>query len=278
VPLLAFFSLTVLVSWACFIAGGMAPVPDRLRGLLFTLGAFGPAIVALWLTARTGGRAGTAALLRGLLRWEVSAHWYALAVGFLLTVKLTSALALRVATGSWPRFGTEPWFLIAVAIVISTPFQAGEEIGWRGYALPRLAQRFGLARASLLLGVIWAVWHLPLFFVTHTDKTGQSLPVFLLEITALSVVLAWLFARTNGSLLLTMLMHSAVNQTVGIVPSTVPGATRPLALSTSPVAWVTVGLLWICAVYCLIRMPRVDLLGFVTPRSGLSDMAPEPAA
>jgi membrane protease YdiL (CAAX protease family) len=278
VTLFSFFALTYLLSWACFIAGGTVPMPDRLRGLVFTLGAFGPAIAALWLTARARGRAGTAALLRGVLRWEVSARWYAFAVGFMLTVKLTTAPALRVATGSWPRFGTEPWFIIAVAIVISTPFQAGEEVGWRGYALPRLAQRLGLRRASLLLGVIWAVWHLPLFFVGHTDTTGQSFPVFLLEVTALSVVLAWLFARTNGSLLLTMLMHSAVNQTIGVVPSTVPGATRPLALSTSPVAWVTVGLLWIGAVYCLTRMPSVDLLPLVAPRSRTGETAPEPAA
>jgi membrane protease YdiL (CAAX protease family) len=276
--LFGFFGLTYLFSWACFVAAGTAPIAEQLRGPLFTLGAFGPAIVAWWLTVRADGRAGAAALLRRTLRGDVGAGWYVFAVAFMLVVMLTTALILRVATGVWPRLGAESWFIIAVAIIISTPFQAGEEIGWRGYALPRLARRLGLRRASLLLGVIWAVWHLPLFFVAHTDKTGQSFPLFLLEVTALSVVLAWLFASTNASLLLTMLMHSAVNQTVGVVPSAVPGATRPLALSTSPVAWVTAGVLWICAVYCLIRMPRVDLLGLLAPRSEIGETAPEPAA
>jgi hypothetical protein len=159
-----------------------------------------------------------------------------------------------------PRFGTEAWYVIAVAIVFSTPVQAGEEIGWRGYALPRLESRFGLRSASVMLGVIWALWHLPLFFIPGLDNYGQSFVVFALGCTALSVAIAWLYARTNGSVLMTMLMHSAVNQTTGIVPSAVTGASDPLALSHSLVAWLSVALLWICAAYFLARMTRTAVV------------------
>ena len=72
---------------------------------------------------------------------------------------------------------------------------------------------------------------------------------------AYSVVLAWLYWRTGGSLLLTMFMHAAFNNTKDIVPSAVPGATNPFALSTSLVAWITVALLWICAAFFLRTMP-----------------------
>lgn len=181
----------------------------------------------------------------------------------MVAIKLTVALVYRVITGSWPRFGNEAWYVLVVAIVISTPVQAGEEIGWRGYALPRLAARFGFARASVLLGVIWATWHLPIFFVPGVDNFGQSFPVFLLEVTALSVAITWLYAHTNESLLLVMLMHSAVNQTLGIVPSAVANAANPFALSTSLVAWLTAAFLWITAVYFLLRMPKAEL-----PRTG----------
>jgi hypothetical protein len=77
-----------------------------------------------------------------------------------------------------------------------------EEIGWRGYALPRLAARFGLRRASLILGLIWATWHLPLFFSTSTNPYRQSFPMYALTVMAISVVFAWLYDKTNGSLLL----------------------------------------------------------------------------
>jgi len=138
---------------------------------------------------------------------------------------------------------------------VSTPVQAGEEIGWRGYALPRLAARFGLGRASILLGLLWGSWHLPQFFIPEADTYGQSFFVYVLQVTALSVAMAWLYARTNGSLLLVMLLHAAVNNAKDIVPSALPGADRTFGLSASLVAWLTVTLLWICAGYFLVRMP-----------------------
>ena len=149
---------------------------------------------------------------------------------------------------------------MAAAIVISTWVQAGEEIGWRGYALPRLSDRLGLAPASVILGIIWASWHLPLFFVPASDTHGQSFPLFLLQVTALSVAMAWLYWRTGGSLLLVMLLHAAVNNTKDIVPSAVPGAMNAFALSTSVVAWLTLALLWITAAYFLLQMRKTTTL------------------
>jgi len=265
--LLKFFSLTYALTWACFfsvaaLSGSSAPaVPARaeIRWLLLFLGIFAPSFVALGLTARAEGRAGALALLRRLLQWRVDARWYVFAAGYIAAIKLVVALVHRVAIGAWPRFGSEAWYVIVVAIVISTPVQAGEEIGWRGYALPRLAARFGLARASVLLGLIWACWHLPQFFIPEADTYGQSFFVFVLQVTALSVGIAWLYAQTKGSLLLTMLMHSAVNNSKDIVPSAVPGATNTFGLSSSVVAWLTVAMLWVCAAYFLVRMPKLEL-------------------
>jgi membrane protease YdiL (CAAX protease family) len=228
------------------------------RGLLLFIGIFAPGFVALWLTGRATGRTGVNALLRRLFDWQVPARWYGFAVSYMVVVKLTVALVHRAAIGAWPRFGQEPWYLMLAATVVSTLVggQAGEEIGWRGYALPRLAARFGLGGASVLLGVLWAGWHLPLFFFPGADTAGQSFPLYLLQVTAMSVAMAWLYANTRGSLLPVMLMHAAVNNSKDIVPSAELNATNPWALSHSFVAWLTVAVLWLCAGNFLVRMRK----------------------
>ncbi len=257
-PLVKFFVLTYALMWACFISVAVTGIPvyAPLGGVLVLLGTFAPSLVALWLTSRTEGDTGVRALLGGVFKWRVPVRWYLFALAYIPAIKLTAALIHRVATGVWPRFGNDPWYLILAGITVSTPFQAGEEIGWRGYALPRLAARFGLGRASILLGLIWACWHLPQFFIPEADTYGQSFYVYLLQVTALSVAMAWLYAGTNGSLLLVMLLHAAVNNAKDIVPSALPGASNPFVRSASLVAWLSVTPLWICAGYFLKNMGR----------------------
>jgi len=270
--LLKFFSLTYLVTWVCFISVATAiPAQTPLGIVLIYLGAIAPSLVALGLTARAEGGAGVRALLAGVIKWGVDARWYLFAIGFTAAVKLSVAVIHRVALGQWPRFGDTPMLLIPLAIAASTPVQAGEEIGWRGYALPRLAERFGLAGASVLLGVIWACWHLPQFYIREADTYRQSFIVFLLQVTAISVIMAWLYARTNGSLLLTMLFHASVNNSKDIVPSARPGGTGIFGLDASAVAWLTVAVLWICAGFLLARMRKMALAG--VPRVPASDDA-----
>lgn len=145
------------------------------------------------------------------------------------------------------------------AIPLSTFVQAGEEIGWRGFALPRLADRLGLGGASIVLGAIWAAWHLPLFFMAGTGSECQSFPIYLLQVAALSVAMTWLYWKTGGSLLLVMLMHASVNNTTGLVPAAVSGATDPFAFSGSLVAWVTAALSWLIAVPLLLSMRGAEI-------------------
>lgn len=255
--LVTFFLLTYVVTWTAFLSVAVLGIPaDSTAGtVLVLLGAYSPSIVALSLTGRAEGREGVGALLARVFQWRVAARWYVFAAGYMAAIKLAAALIHRAATGAWPRFQLDGWYLIPLAIAFSTPFQAGEEIGWRGYALPRLANRFGLSGAGVVLGLIWAAWHLPQFFIPEADTYRQSFSVYAIQVTALSVAMTWLYAHTGGSLLLVMLLHAAVNNSKDIVPSAAAGGANLFALSASPVGWLTLILLWIGAVYFLARMP-----------------------
>lgn len=258
--MIRFFVITFAVTWTLWGAANDAAEP--LRTVLFLLGAWSPGIVALGLTAVTTGRQGVGTLLRRLIAWQVPVRWYVFALSYLAVIKVSVALIYRIGTGSWPPFGDDPWYLMLAATVGSTLIggQAGEEVGWRGYALPRLAERYGFAGGSVLLGIVWAVWHIPLFLVPAADTFGQSFPLYLLQVTAVSVAMAWLYVNTAGSLLPVMLIHAAINNTKDIVPSaeSVPGS--PWHLSHSLVAWLTVLLLWIGAGWFLVRLRNYSLV------------------
>ena len=264
--LLGFLALTFGVTWTFFISaavwsgmpsssGTLGPGPR----VLVLLGTIAPSLIALALTARFEGSAGTGALLGRVFQWQVGARWYVFAVGYMAAIKLATAVVHRLVTGARPRFGVDAWYLMLAAIPISMWVQAGEEIGWRGYALPRLAARFGLGGASVGLGVIWAVWHLPLFYVLGADTFGQAFTTYLLQVVALSVALAWLYWHTRGSLLLVMLMHAAINNTKDIVPTVLRVPANPLWPSASLMSWLGVAVLWVPAVYFLVRMRHAEV-------------------
>lgn len=264
---LAMFAvLTYVVSWgAWFGAGALEPAAptsaSRIAAdqhsiawwMLIYPGTFAPSLMATALTALEQGSAGVSALYSRLVKGDVKLRWYLFAFFYMLVVKLVVALAHRTTYGVWPPFTDEPFYILVAATILSTVLlvQAGEELGWRGYMLPCLAARFGYAWSSIMVGVVWAAWHLPLFYIAGADKTGQSFPVWGLSVVAISVAITWLYANTGGSLLLTMLMHAAVNNMGSLVSSATPGATDVWTLTGSPAIMLTLLLLWVPAAWFL---------------------------
>jgi membrane protease YdiL (CAAX protease family) len=253
-----FFALTYALTWAFWVPAVLAHAAARAwPATLWLLGTFSPTFVAITLTAREAGGAGVRDLLARMFRWRAHLGWYLFAISYIAVVKLVVAVLHRLILGAWPQFGTTPLLLTLAGVMISTPFQSGEEIGWRGFALPRLAAKMGYGRAALVLGIIWAAWHLPQFFLAAADTYHQPFLIWSLQVVALSVAFAWLYVRTDGSLLLTMLLHAAVNNTKDIVPSATANATNTFSLYASPVMYLTVLVLWAAAIYFLARMaPR----------------------
>jgi membrane protease YdiL (CAAX protease family) len=134
----------------------------------------------------------------------------------LLAAGLHVALGGDIATS--PASGHLLMTVVNLPLVLLLGGPLGEEFGWRGYALPVLQDRLGWRVASLGLGLVWGVWHLPLFFIDGTAQAHIPLALFLLSVVAMSVVFAWLVNRTAGSVVAALLFHTAINFWPSVVP------------------------------------------------------------
>ena len=203
-PLIAFFVLAYALTWPLIPLVSVSP----LWGFP---ALFGPALAAVIVAAITDGRAGLRDLLSRLVRWRVGTRWYAVALGLPMLLALTAAgLHLVLGAPTFVTFGELSVLNFVVFFLI-----VGEELGWRGYALPRLlAQRSALA-ASLILGVMWGGWHLPTFFVPGAPQYGLPFSAFMMLTIAYSVVIGWVYVHARGSVLIASLMHGAINLSQG---------------------------------------------------------------
>lgn len=214
------------VVWAPAVLAGYdlirTPLPlEALTVLLLFIGAFGPLIAALALTAREGGRDGVRRLLRRGLQWRIGLPAYAVIFGLPL---VASALArgLDVLTG-----GTPPDFMLGsplalipsfvVLLLLGGPVQ--EEFGWRGYALDRLQGRWGPLVGSVFLGVVWTLWHAPFWFMEGAGMEGTAPAVYTILTLGETFVITWLYNRSGGSLWAAILMHGAFNFVANVLPT-----------------------------------------------------------
>ncbi|MFP9193125.1 CPBP family intramembrane glutamic endopeptidase [Natrialbaceae archaeon A-CW1-1] len=213
--LLAFVLLTFLISWTAWgVLAVLGTEPGiNLGGVLWLLGGLGPPIAAAVVTRMTDGSQSTRQLLGRLLRWRVGWQWYGVAV-LLPGVVVISAIIIdtQVRGVTTPIPGPEFVLLLVGMIVYSSVIAGGlEEIGWRGFALPRLQTSFDALAASVVIGVVWVVWHVPLFIVPGVWHTALPVLPFIVQGIALAVVFTWLYNSTRGSLLLVVLLHGSVN-------------------------------------------------------------------
>jgi membrane protease YdiL (CAAX protease family) len=206
-PLITFFVLAYALSWWPWILYALDLSPQPIAG-------FGPFLAAIVVLAITRSKTGVVALLRRMVRWRVAPVWYAVAlllpvaitvIAAMLNVLLGAQGASSADLGGWPSL--IPTFFIL--LLVPGLGGAWEEPGWRGYALPRLQTGRSALVASLMLGVLWALWHLPLMVVGEVNWSDLVLVI------AVSVVFAWVFNNASGSVLIVMLMHAMNNAISG---------------------------------------------------------------
>ena len=225
-PLISFFLLSFALTWL-----GWSPwfLSEAGVGLLSydggvysdfinTVGlVLGPTLSAFVATGASEGREGVRRLLRRIVLWRVKLRWYAFALLGIPAVVLFSAAVMPGALASFDAAAVPSALVKYVVVGFIYLFIGGpvfEEIGWRGFALPRLQPLYGPLLGSVVLGVLWGLWHLPLFLIPSWDTPhGSPLDVALFVILAVAnaIVYTWVFNNTKGSVLLAILLHGSAN-------------------------------------------------------------------
>ncbi len=255
--LLSFFALAFAWSWACWL---LAPVVEAQSPVASTtlslVGGFGPSLAAVVVVAHGSGMAGLRRWLTRCLRWRLSWRWAVLAFLFPV-VFMGLAAAAHVALGGTlppsPAVGHVGLAALNFLLIFLVGGPLGEEFGWRGFALPALQARWGWRVASVLLGLLWAVWHLPLFYSVGTVQSHLPMGWYALSAIASSVLFAWLFNRSQGSIVPVLVLHTAVNAWSLIIPVMV----LPDGSNLRPFQ-IVVGILVLAAVALLVLGERTS--------------------
>lgn len=231
IPPLRFFLLTFILSWLIWIPLtlshfniGPFKISEDLSIIVRLLGVIMPMVSALLLTIIYGGRLAVRNLLSRLKIWRVSWKWW-IAVVSVFPALLIFAGVLYNLFSNQPPISLLPITaaVLLVNIIFLTIASLGEEIGWRGVALPALLQRYSPLTASAILGIVWATWHLP-FWVLIDTLSQYGLGYFVLNyifIVPTTFFITWIFINSKGSLLLPVVLHLVFNiVNVAIFPVT----------------------------------------------------------
>jgi membrane protease YdiL (CAAX protease family) len=275
-PLVSYFVIAYAVSWAFEIPlaadrqGWIAfPVPFAIH----YLASFGPMTAALIVMGVTRGRSGIRELLAGLLKWRAGLGWMLVAVLSPVALFAVAGVAGRLIGGAGPNLyllGEVEYLpylgLVGAVVLWLLTYGLGEEIGWRGFALPRLQAGHSALTASLILSVPWALWHLPAFFYTDTylaKGLAAGFPLLLVSVAAAAILHTWLYNSTRGSLLAVIVFHALFDLL------SVSKAAGPLAAS------VMSGVVWVGAVLVIVIYRPANLSRYAKQTAGVP--AAEPA-
>ncbi len=203
-----FIAMTFVISWGIISLFVLAPDLVGEAGLgnpVFILAVWAPAFAGVYVTWRREGRDGLKGFFQRLLMIRMPAiAWMVVLVGMPLIV-YAGALVTGTA-GDSPVFS--PWWSVFGALAASF-FLAGtvEELGWRGVALPLLQKRFVPLVSGLLVGLVWAGWHLPAFALSGTAQSAWALGPYVAGLLGLSVIMTWIFNVSRGSILIAWIVH-----------------------------------------------------------------------
>jgi membrane protease YdiL (CAAX protease family) len=230
-PLVSFFVMAYAFSWIVWApwvlgedgANVLPPalsVPSLSARFLLVAGIFaGPTLAAFIMTATTEGREGVRRLLGRLVLWRVGLRWYLFALIGAPLIMLVGTMVYSMELPNLAALGGPSYLLSYLATYVFVMFLGGplfEEIGWRGFALARMERLHGPILASVILAVLWALWHLPEFLVPSWAASSGGggvlgITVFIVTVIPFTIVITWVFNNTRASVLLAILVHTSID-------------------------------------------------------------------
>jgi len=200
---------------------------------LFILAVYSPGFAGVFLVWRHYGLGGLGSFLRRLTLWRAPILWWLfLIVG--IPVLFYGGAAVKGSLSD--PFPFSPWYQVLPAMAVALFIGPIEEFGWRGLALPLLQRRFAPFWAGLILGVIWAIWHIPAFLLSGIPQSAWSFGPYFAGIVAISVMLTPMFNAARGSLLIASLYHFQMNNPVW--PDAQPWDTLFFAMAAVIIVWL----------------------------------------
>lgn len=227
---IVFYIITILFTWGLWFPalliknhGVYFPISFDL---LITVGTFVPSIAGFVFAYIYGGKSEVYLLFKSLFNIRIPLKWLFFAFLFLPGVSAISCLIFKLSGDTLPQIQFAPQFLpIVFVYILILMGPLGEEAGWRGFALKRMLQNLSPIKASVLIGVIWSLWHLPLFFINGTTQNALTsfgiLPALLgyfLYTTIISILITLLYINSNGSVFGSILLHTMGNLSLGFIP------------------------------------------------------------
>jgi uncharacterized protein len=275
-PVLTYFALTFIFTWGCMAIavypGGFPITEEQFEtagALVYVAMLVGPSGAGILLISLLDGRAGFRKLFSRLIRWRVGARWYAAA---LLTAPLMITTGLYVLSLISSDFQPAIFTADNKSAVVLSAIGAGlavglfEELGWTGFAVPRLKRRYGVLMTGLIVGIVWGVWHFPPFW--KSDTFSATLPLALLFGQLFSwlppyrILMVWVYGRTE-SLLVSILMHASLMASLNaLVPAELSGTTL--------LTWI---LAWAAALWVIVAAVAISNRGELSEQQVQSQMA-----
>ena len=246
-PLISFLVLAFMTSWLIWLPlwiGGKDT--SRLSVVFLLVGGLGPLFAALLVSAITGT---ILEFKSRMLKWRVGFRWYLAALLIPIAVYLLAYLLYLILGGTPMDFSAaDPVYIYPLALLFVMLLGGGlEEPGWRGFALPRLQEMFSPFISSMILGLLWAFWHFPLFFSAASAQSDLPLSWYIPNAIALAIIFTWLFNKSGGSAFLAIILHGGVNAPSGWYPlgTTIETVLGPVS-SYAPItlsSWIVVAVI-----------------------------------